>query len=58
MFEKNSSTPSHKICPYCKEPIENEQLKVWDQIESACLHLGCSIELDDDLTIWGYEGDG
>ena len=46
------------ICPYCEEEIEEDHPKVWDQTEKAYLHLGCSIELDDDPAIWGYEGDG
>lgn len=49
---------SHLMCPYCNEEIEEDQPKVYDEYDKCYYHLGCSIELDDDPAIWGYEGDG
>ena len=42
------------ICPWCKELIEDDQPVI---IEDDVLHLGCSIQRDDDVYIWGYNGD-
>ncbi len=44
------------ICPYCEEPIEEYEAKVFD--DEDWVHLSCAVEDNDDPVIWGYEGDG
>ena len=45
------------ICKICGEPLLEDEPKIYCRITEEYEHLGCSVQADDDPSIWGYDGD-